>query len=195
MIYLTVVFLGVILIVLLLAERPSLLHGIFPQGYGKTVKFGLSLQDLQKVADAQGVILDSSLLEEYPIGTFFWCVHHDTIVEPLNVPLVNRIACILIEKPADQRQIRLAALRPVKDQSVVATAWKAYNEAIDAAQKAYEFCVLPRPTAPTEVPCWKVRDDAYIAARKVFNEVCFDQWTAEYPGHPAWGERGLKFTL
>ena len=93
--------------------------------------------ELQALASAQGITLDPLLLVDYPVGTWFWAIHHEVVAEQLTEPLANRIECILTKKSADERKIRLAALRPVKNQGAIAPAGKAYSEATATAAKAY----------------------------------------------------------
>ena len=129
--------------------------------------------ELQALASAQGITLDPLLLVDYPVGTWFWAIHHEVVAEQLTEPLANRIECILTHKNASERKVRLAALRPVKNPESIAAVWKAYDKAIAPAQKAY--------------------DKATAAARKAYDEAITPQWTAEYPDHPKWGKNGLVF--
>ena len=135
----------------------------------------MNAAELQALASAQGITLDPLLLVDYPVGTWFWAIHHEVVAEQLTEPLANRIECILTEKSADERKIRLAALRPVKNPESVASAQKAYKEAIAAAGMAYR--------------------EAVAAARKAYDEATAAQWAAEYPDHPAWDsdKNGLVF--
>ena len=82
----------------------------------------MTSNDLLSLASPQGITLDPCLLKDYPIGTYFYAVHHQSIAEPLTEPLANRIHYILTEKPANERKTRLAALRPVLDQKACAKA-------------------------------------------------------------------------
>src|SRR3990172_2550455 len=43
-----------------------------------------------------------------------WHVHHDILVERLTEPLENRIAYIKQRKPADEQELRLRFLQPVR---------------------------------------------------------------------------------
>ena len=144
--------------------------------------------ELQALAFAQGIALDPTLLEDYPIGTWFWAIHHEVVAEPLTEPLANRIKFILTRKNASERKVRLAALRPVKNPGAVAAAQKARDEAIAAARKAYEEAIAPAEKAYDEAtaPARKARDEAIATARKACDEAITPQWAAEYPDHPAW---------
>ena len=143
--------------------------------------------ELQALASAQGITLDPLLLVDYPIGTWFWAIHHEVVAEQLTEPLANRIECILTQKNASERKVRLAALRPVKNQESVASAQKAYKEAIAPAWNVYDEAITPVEKAYYEAI------EAVAAARKARDEAITPQWTAEYPDHPAWGGNGLVF--
>ena len=169
--------------------------------------------ELQALASTQGITLDPTLLEDYPIGTWFWAIHHEVVAEPLTEPLANRIKFILTRKNASERKVRLAALRPVKNPGAIAPAQKAYSEAtvaagkaceeaIAAAGKAYEEATAPAGKAYEEAiaPAWKAYSEASAAAGKAYAEstaparkICAAQWIAEYPDHPAWDKNGLVF--
>ena len=126
----------------------------------------MTSSDLLSLASAQGLTLDPCLLKDYPIGTYFYAVHHQVIAEPLTEPLANRLHYILTEKPVNERKTRLAALRPVLAQKAYA---KACTKANAARAKAY--------------------DEAYAAYAKAL----LPQWDKEYPDHPKWNENGLVF--
>ena len=173
--------------------------------------------ELQALASAQGITLDPLLLVDYPVGTWFWAIHHDVVAEQLTEPLANRIECILTEKSADERKIRLAALRPVKNPEAVAPAQMAYSEAVAPAEKACDEAIASAEKAYYEAtaaarkaydkataaarkaydkaiaPAQKAYDKATAAARKAYEEAIAAQWTAEYPDHPKWGKNGLVF--
>ena len=117
--------------------------------------------ELQALASAQGITLDPLLLVDYPVGTWFWAIHHEVVAEQLTEPLANRIECILTEKSADERKIRLAALRPVKNPKALAPTQKAYDKATAAARKAY---------AKAAAPAWKAYDEAFASAQKAYYE-------------------------
>ena len=173
--------------------------------------------ELQALASAQGITLDPLLLVDYPIGTWFWAIHHEVVAEPLTEPLANRIKFILTRKNASERKVRLAALRPVKNPGAVAAAQKAYDEAITPARKAYSEAVAPAQKAYYEAiapaqkayneaiaaasyseattAAWKAYAKAIATAQKAYYEAIAAQWTAEYPDHPAWGENGLVFSI
>ena len=35
--------------------------------------------ELQALASAQGITLDPLLLVDYPVGTWFWAIHHEVV--------------------------------------------------------------------------------------------------------------------
>ena len=159
--------------------------------------------ELQALASAQGITLDPSLLIEYPIGTWFWCIHHQIIAEQLNEPLANRIEFILTQKDVSERKIRLDALRPVKNPIAVAAAYetcneveaplrKAYVEVRGAAWKAYSEAmkiitfVRDGAMAKGEL-AWGVYYNAVDDAQEVRNKVCTSAWeTFVDAATPAW---------
>jgi hypothetical protein len=166
----------------------------------------MTSNDLLSLASPQGITLDPCLLKDYPIGTYFYAVHHQSIAEPLTEPLANRIHYILTEKPANERKTRLAALRPLLDQKARATCDKAcakaraayakaraaYAKACDKASAAYDkACDKARATCDKAYA--KACDKAYAKARAAYDKAMLALWNREYPGHPAWGENGLVF--
>ena len=165
------------------------------------------MKRIVRLAREQGITLDPLLLVDYPIGTWFWAIHHEIIAEQLDEPLANRIECILAQKDVSERKIRLAALRPVKDQGAaaaagkacnkaIAAAWKARDEAIAAAWKVCNKAIVGKAYDEVVATAWKAYDEAIAAARQAYKEAiaaaqktCTAQWAAEYPDHPAWGKR------
>ena len=127
------------------------------------------IQEIIDLAAGQGIVLDPCLLRDYPIGTWFWAVHHMVVCEPLTEPLVNRIRYILTSKDLSERSIRLMALRPVM--------------APDN---------LPEPLVKARVECDKARAE-YNKAGAECNKELFTQWGEEYPDHPIWDKNGLAF--
>ena len=139
--------------------------------------------------------------EAHPEAIHGWCVHHDTEMEALSEPIVNRIRYIVENKDEDERVVRLDNLRPVLSIKAVA-AWKAYEKAIATAQKAYEEVIDPvweaydeaRTTAreayekakapawkayeKATAPAWKAYEKAWITARKVYEEAIALAWEA-----------------
>ena len=148
--------------------------------------------EIQSLALAQGLTLDPSLLKNYPLDTWFWSIHHRIIVEQLNEPLANRIACILTNKPVNERAVRLAALRPVKDAKACATHAKACAKAYATCDKARATCAKAYAKA-----CAKARATyakAYATcdkARATHDKALLALWAQEYPDHPKWGISGL----
>jgi hypothetical protein len=131
--------------------------------------------EIQSLALAQGLTLDPSLLKDYPLGTYFWAVHHQTIFEPLTEPLANRIEYILTDKAANERAVRLAALRPVKDAKACDKACATYDKARATYAKARA----------------KAYDKAYDKACATHDKALLALWAQEYPDHPKWGISGL----
>ena len=166
------------------------------------------MKSITTLASEQGIVLHESLLIDYPIGTWFWCIHHSEMVENLTEPLANRIRYILTEKPEPERKIRLAALRPVKSQQAIADAWAARDKVIAPAWAARDKVIADARAAydkafadPTRAAYDKAIADAWAAydkvidpARAAYDKAIADAWAAEYPDHPAWwNEKGLVF--
>mgnify|MGYP001563257350 CR=1 FL=1 len=122
-------------------------------------------QSLIDLAASKGLTLHPSLLAEYPIGTLFYCLHHDNKipVEELTEPLINRVRFVLENKPQHELAVRLAAMRPVLDNAKRAT--------LDADYEAKRATLYADYEA-----------DAVA------------QWDEEYPDHPKWTvATGLEF--
>ena len=154
------------------------------------------MKRIVRLAREQGIALDSSLLLKYPEGTWFWgaLYHDESAAEQLAGPLAEQVERILTQKPPAERQIRLAALRPVKNQAAVARAKKVYYKASDAARMAYNKAkaLTPPPYTGITDPAWKACKEVNTA-QKAFNKACVAQWAIEYPNHPIWRDEGLEF--
>jgi len=96
-----------------------------------------------------------------PEATQGWCIHHGQEWEALSVPIANRIAYILAEKPKSEQVTRLDNMRPMSAASaaIVATAWKAYEEATAPVWKAHDEAVAPASKAYTEAVALAHRAD------------------------------------
>lgn len=77
---------------------------------------------------------------------FAWHVHHKALVEPLTEPIETRREYIRTNKPAEEQELRLRLLKPVKgklpDEIVQAgeaygKAWAAYTKGGEAHDKAW----------------------------------------------------------
>jgi len=111
-----------------------------------------------------------------PEATRGWCIHHGQEWEALSEPIANRIAYILSEKPKSEQVIRLDNMRPMSAASaaIVATAWKAYDEATETASK--------------------VCKEAMETASKVYREAMEMAHRADVPTHTWNGESIFKST-
>jgi hypothetical protein len=78
-----------------------------------------------------------------PEATRGWCIHHEQELEALSERIANRISYILADKPKSEQVTRLDNMRPMSAASaaIVATARKAYDEAIATARKAYDEAI------------------------------------------------------
>jgi hypothetical protein len=52
--------------------------------------------------------------EQRALGSLWWCIHHEVILEPLTEPIENRVRFIRERKAAHEVETRLRAMRPVK---------------------------------------------------------------------------------
>ena len=133
------------------------------------------IQEIIDLAAGQGIVLDPCLLRDYPLGTWFWAIHHQIIAEPLTEPLADRIKYILTQKDQSERAVRLKALRPVMKPDGQAED--------DKAGAAY---------AKVRAEYNKVRAECDKAGAE-YNKELFTQWGEEYPDHPIWDKNGLAF--
>ena len=164
------------------------------------------LERVLELAKDQGITLDPCLLMEYPPGAWFWAIHHSVIVEKLSEPLLNRVEYILTQKPNHEREIRLDAIRPVKNDKVFSAAWAEHDKVCSAAWVEYNKACSA---------AWAEHDKVRSAASAEYNKVCsaagaeYDKvrsaawaeyekacsaaWDKEYPDHPKWDKGGLVF--
>ena len=120
-----------------------------------------------RLAKKQGITLHQSLGQRYPRGTWFWCIHHEAMMEALKQGLQARIHYILTEKPEHEREVRLRALRPVKDQALARKWFKQHGGV--ACAHGYGRCGVATRTMRA-------------------------LWHKEYPNHPRFDDiYGLKF--
>jgi hypothetical protein len=135
------------------------------------------------LASEQGIVIDPSLLIDYPIGTWFYTIHHEIVVEKLEEPLLNRIHYILTGMETEQRQIRFDSIRVVKDQDRIDLTQKIYNETIAPARKIYDETIASARKIYDEstalaweiyeiftAPEWKIRDKTTASAWKIYDE-------------------------
>jgi hypothetical protein len=77
------------------------------------------------------------------IGDLAWCVHHQTLYEPLTEPAESRIQYILTGKLEKERAHRLREMRPVKGKlpaewDAACDKWDAARAKLDAAGDKYK---------------------------------------------------------
>jgi hypothetical protein len=167
--------------------------------------------EIVALAMAQGITLDPCLLRDYPVGTWFWAVHHQVICEPLTEPLINRIRYILTDKDATERPTRLRALRPMKSPddlpSALLMARDKLGQARDKlgqARAEYEqalamYCRALAKREQALAGCDQARAEyeqawaKYEQARAKYEQQLLAQWDREYPDHPKWEQYGLVF--
>jgi len=126
------------------------------------------------MADTLGIPLEY-FKEEFPAGTYCWCIHHEDILEQLTLPISERIKCILA-KPRSQRLARLKALRVVKDQKAVSKLWFEYRRW--------------RKTARSRIPSRHLSTfTEWIRQSKRRLTRVMNLWNREYPDHPTFDFR------
>ena len=113
--------------------------------------------------------METALLE------FAWHVHHDVLVEPLFEPIKYRQLDIRQHKPEEERERRLALLKPVLGilPDSVIKAGAAYAQAVDAYDETWATNVA----RAAFWKAWKARD-VYGKARADFKEVCQTEYLA-----------------
>ena len=155
------------------------------------------IQEIIDLAAGQGIVLDPCLLRDYPIGTWFWAVHHMVVCEPLTEPLVNRIRYILTSKDLSERSIRLMALRPVMAPDNLPEPLVKARVECDKACAEYDNARVEYDNARVEYgKAWAEYNKAGAEcnkARAEYNKELFTQWGEEYPDHPIWDKNGLAF--
>ena len=146
----------------------------------------MNIQDIEELAKSQNIDIDESLKLDYPVGTMFWCIHHAVIVEPLEYPLVNRLEFILKDKPAEQRAIRLQALRPVRQPKLLPEELLASAQVLLAARQRWHTAMTPESASES------LRANLlYERAVELHHARLAVQWKLEYH-HPAFRhETGL----
>ena len=136
------------------------------------------------LAASKNCTLDPLLLEEYPVGTLFWAVHHDRIVEPLCDPLVERLEYVLQNKPQHELPVRLEAIRPVKNTARLPTGLVELAAATVTAVQEYRAAVAAAVENDGAVDAVRASVRAYERYLNThFDELCA-QWLEEYPCHP-----------
>jgi hypothetical protein len=127
-------------------------------------------------------------IEDVPIGTWCWLIHHETIVEKSTEPMSNRVEFIKECKPKGEIETRLKWMRPIRGElpAEVMEAWKAYEEARKAHKEARKV----------DGEAWKV----YEEASKVHGEAIENNQEAieklhreECPGCPWSWDQGTLF--
>ena len=110
--------------------------------------------------------METALLE------FAWHVHHDVLVEPLFEPIKYRQLDIRQHKPEEERERRLALLKPVLGilPDSVIKAGAAYAQARDAFAETWAVDVAWAAFVKAE--------DIYDKARADYKEVCQTEYLA-----------------
>ena len=94
----------------------------------------------------------------FELGGYALHCHHDRIGETLTEPAENRIACILTQKPENERALRLRLFRPVPEKKLKAyAAWRKADAAWEKADAEREKADAEREKADAE------REKAYAA--------------------------------
>ena len=110
--------------------------------------------------------METALLE------FAWHVHHDVLVELLVEPIKYRQQDIRQNKPEEERERRLALLKPVLGilPDSVIKAGAAYAQAVDAYAKAW--------ATRGSIAAFGKAGDVYDKAEADFKEVCQTEYLA-----------------
>ena len=95
------------------------------------------------------------------IGYPWWCIHHEERLEPLTEPVENRVRCILTDKPEQEQETRLRALRPM--QSLPRWLTKVYA----AVEKAYAARGKADAVREKVYAALEKREKVYAAREKV----------------------------
>ena len=120
------------------------------------------------------------------IGDLAWCVHHQTLYEPLTEPAEARIQYILTNKPEEERARRLHEMRPVKGKlpaeldaaraelDAACDKWAAARAKLDAA-----YAELDAAYAELDAACdkWAAARAKLDAAYAELDAAC-DKWAA-----------------
>jgi len=88
--------------------------------------------------------------EQRAIGSWWWCIHHESHLEPLTEPIENRVKFIRENKPENEIETRLLNMAPVlhpdRIPERVKAAWAEYNKAL--AECGPELMALHREEYP-----------------------------------------------
>ena len=105
-------------------------------------------------------------IEDVPVGTWCWLIHHRVIVERSTEPLARRVDFVRTFKPRNEVPIRLKWMRPVKGKLPieVVEAEKAFREAEKACTGTYRKIYEEAGKAYGEV------GKAYGEAEKAYEE-------------------------
>ena len=79
--------------------------------------------------------------EQRALGTWWIAVHHEVLCETLTEPVEVRVAYIRAQKPADEIETRLRALRPASPAMVAA--WAEVERVTALAQAEFDRVTAP----------------------------------------------------
>jgi len=98
---------------------------------------------------------------------YYWHIHHEILVEALTEPLKNRIKCIKEDKPAEEIELRLRLMKPVRGKlpKALVKAHQAWDKAGQAWDKAYQ--------------AWDKAHQAWDKANQVLDEATFARAKAD----------------
>lgn len=128
--------------------------------------------------------LDPILLVDYPLGTLFWCIHHESMVGELRYPLRNRIEMIHDLKPPGEWPIRFEALRPVKEPGKIPPVVAAAVALKARCATEFETAFATEPRAFDDYMDYMVAERGARGAILAHYSQLLAQWDSEYPGHP-----------
>ncbi len=104
---------------------------------------------------------------------FYWCIHHQVIVEPKIEPIKNRIKFIKKNKPKYQIPMRLKCLKKVKGKlpEEIYKAWDASSKARDASSKAWDASSKAWDAYSKARDAYSKASDAYSKASDAYSKV------------------------
>ncbi len=121
---------------------------------------------------------ETATAEQKKIGSFWWCIHHDTRLENLSEPVAARVAFILSNKERDEHETRLRNIVPVLHPEnlppEVPQAWQAFVTVWQAYKEA--------PTGVKYHEAWDTHDRAKKVVQ-THDQALAKQHNAEYPNN------------
>jgi cation transport regulator ChaB len=118
---------------------------------------------------------------QHPNAKLVWMCHHEVLIEPLTNPFEHRINYILINKPENERAVRLRNFRPVKNEAAVKSARDVYWAAVKPAQEVY--WAATKSARDANDAAVKSAEEVYWAAIKAPQQPLVEVLDQEYPNN------------